>query len=71
MKEAKESSLAIARRSKAIIFLFSLLIILSAIRVEARIPEEADRLNGLFFRQLLTDTGEILTSPGRWGKTTG
>lgn len=68
MKEAKESSLAIARRSKAIIFLFSLLIILSAIRVEARIPEEADRLNGLFFRQLLTDTAEILTSPGRWGK---
>jgi len=68
MKEEKESFLAVARRQQAIIFLLSLLIILSAIRVEARITKAADRLNGTFFRQLLTDSGELLTSPGRWGK---
>lgn len=68
MKEEKKSFAAMARRHKAIIFLLSFLIILAAIRVEARMPERADRLNRAFFRQLLTDTGQILSAPSRWGK---
>lgn len=68
MKEVKETFSTTACRRETIIFLLSFLIFLASIRVEARPPEVADRLNGAFLKQLLADTGEIITSPTRWAK---
>jgi len=66
MKEKGQSFSSPGRYQKKVILILSFLLILSSLIVEAQQPLAADRLNGIFLKQILADTGQIITSPARW-----
>lgn len=68
MKEKVQSFPIPGRYQKKFILTLSFLLILSSLIAEAQQPLVADRLNGIFLKQILADTGQMITSPARWSR---